>query len=454
MPNGNARKRASIKGTLTRFHDYFHAISQKSNPDITELECRLASVELLLDNFNKIQEKIEDSDGNFEENFESVHSVARADFENAFYEIISKTKQFLNDHRPSLGNNAALHSPPQFVQPDLQAIKLPALNIPHFDGSYDQWLFFRDTFRSLIHNNDALSPIQKFHYLRLSLKGSAADTIKSLEISNQNYNVAWDLLEERFENKQLLVNNHIKALFDIPTIQREGYASLRDLVDRLQKHLRALEVLKLPVSHWDLILIYLISSKLDNATRREWEMRSKTQELPTMTEFSEFPKNKCRNLESLEMNHDKARQNQSFNKHVKPKAFVATHNENTSCAFCKRDHSIYICQEFIRLAPTERFNETRRLNLCINCLRFGHNVNNCKSMFCKCCSKPHHTLLHFPSKPGARRHDAPPLPPAVRRQYNGRHKGAISLRCPAAAVDRNCPPQCTDIIVFKSTHFR
>lgn len=37
-----------------------------------------------------------------------------------------------------------------------------------------EWLGFRDTFESLIHNNDTISPIQKFHYLKTALEDTAA----------------------------------------------------------------------------------------------------------------------------------------------------------------------------------------------------------------------------------------------------------------------------------------
>jgi len=37
--------------------------------------------------------------------------------------------------------------------------------------------------KSLIHDNETINPIQKFHYLKVVLKGAAAQIIKSLEFS-------------------------------------------------------------------------------------------------------------------------------------------------------------------------------------------------------------------------------------------------------------------------------
>ncbi|KAJ8981054.1 hypothetical protein NQ317_018026 [Molorchus minor] len=87
-------------------------------------------------------------------------------------------------------------------------------------GIYQNWLEFRDTFRSLIHDNISISHVQKFHYLRASLESDAALVIKSLEISSANYEVAWNTLLERYDNNKLLIHNHIKSLLYIMPLQK------------------------------------------------------------------------------------------------------------------------------------------------------------------------------------------------------------------------------------------
>lgn len=64
-------------------------------------------------------------------------------------------------------------------------IKLPTTALPSFDGSFENWLEFCDTFISLIHNATEINPIQKLHYLRSFLKGSDLLAIKSLEFQIQ-----------------------------------------------------------------------------------------------------------------------------------------------------------------------------------------------------------------------------------------------------------------------------
>lgn len=69
-------------------------------------------------------------------------------------------------------------------------IRLPKLNLPIFSGKYQEWIPFSQMFRTIITNNTRLTNIERFQYLKSSLSGDAADAIKSLELSEQNFQVA------------------------------------------------------------------------------------------------------------------------------------------------------------------------------------------------------------------------------------------------------------------------
>lgn len=86
--------------------------------------------------------------------------------------------------------------------------KLPVLKVPTFFGALDQLLEFKDAFTALVDANTSLSAIQKFYYLRSSLKNEPADMINSFEVSAANYNIAWTLLKERYENNRLILHNN------------------------------------------------------------------------------------------------------------------------------------------------------------------------------------------------------------------------------------------------------
>lgn len=68
----------------------------------------------------------------------------------------------------------------------ISSTRLPKIDLPKFDGSYNEWFPFHDTFCSLIHENDDISRIQKFHYLKSCLSGEAKNILQLPEISGEN----------------------------------------------------------------------------------------------------------------------------------------------------------------------------------------------------------------------------------------------------------------------------
>ncbi|XP_050551755.1 uncharacterized protein LOC118279021 isoform X1 [Spodoptera frugiperda] len=296
-------------------------------------------------------------------------------------------------------------------------VRLPKIDLPHFDGGYQCWLEFRDTFISLIHNSDCIDGINKFHYLRASLKGRAAEVIKNIDFKDENYVIAWDLLCDRYNNNRLLINNHVQALFDLEPITKESSASLRRLIDVINKNLRALKTLKEPTEYWDTLIIFMMSRKLDINTNRKWEeYRNALSESPTLTKLISFINGRADLLETLEVNQNKS----STSVNNKQKSFIIAstkENQNThkeminnklenskahsnnlhnklKCPLCSNDHLLYTCDLF-KILPTEtRLQKAKELRVCLNCLRSSHITKKCRLAGCKYCKSRHNTLLH------------------------------------------------------------
>ena len=72
---------------------------------------------------------------------------------------------------------------------------LPDLKIPTFSCMYDTWLDFFDSFKSIIHSDNDIPMIRKFHYLKGCVTGDAAKIVAALETTGENYKVAWDPLK-------------------------------------------------------------------------------------------------------------------------------------------------------------------------------------------------------------------------------------------------------------------
>jgi len=48
---------------------------------------------------------------------------------------------------------------------------------------------------------------------------------------------------------------HIKALYDLPTVTKNNHVALRKLIDDALRHLRSLKSLGRPIEHWNDLII-------------------------------------------------------------------------------------------------------------------------------------------------------------------------------------------------------
>jgi hypothetical protein len=106
---------------------------------------------------------------------------------------------------PRVVNRYTQHASEQGSLNSHKNLKLPAIKLPIFSGQCDRRISFSDMFKAMIHENDSLPEIQKFHYLKSSLSGEAERLISNLPMTASNYTSAWKLLVERYENKRLML---------------------------------------------------------------------------------------------------------------------------------------------------------------------------------------------------------------------------------------------------------
>lgn len=383
--------RKHLRSKFTRFATFINNESNKDN--FTEISIRLKKVEFTLEEFETIQNKIDI----LVEPEEPGKELG--EFENIYFATISKARKLLNAQVPNTQastpfiQQSTIHTEAAQTQfNDTFTVRLPKLDLPTFNGVYHQWLNFFDSFKSLIHDKKQLINIQKLHYLRSCLKDEAAKVISSLETSDANYEVAWNLLIERYDNNRIIVQNHIKTLMELPNFTKESAANIRSLVDNFQMHLRALKALNEPVDNWDSVLIYVLTSKLDRATHREWEKSLTGKLMPKFEALITFLRNKYQILEASTFDN-KAQTNSQMNNSTKKQILSVTQSKDF-CNFCKGEHKIYACSKFQELSITDRSNAVKTLGICFNCLRRGHRSLECTLSKCKKCHKKHHTLLH------------------------------------------------------------
>ena len=143
-----------------------------------------------------------------------------------------------------------------------------------------------------------MTNVEKLSYLKLSLKGDAAQIVSSLLVTDANYDIAKRKLEERYNNKRSIVKAHLAAIHALPAVKKESSVELRKLLESTNEHVQALEVLMLPVNHWDVILIYCLLEKLDAESRKQFELAHPGTDVLTFKELTTFMDRRSRALET------------------------------------------------------------------------------------------------------------------------------------------------------------
>ncbi|XP_072403050.1 uncharacterized protein [Diabrotica undecimpunctata] len=394
-------KRGGLKARLTNFQTYVNkCMSQIDSFDDRDLKNRIVHIEGLLAEYSVMQVEIECLVE--EEDLQNEYKT-RETFENDFYSILAQAQALIKENNTDNASSIENSNNNKF---DFSEVKLPAINLPTFSGESGDWLQFRDSFDSLINNNSSISNVQRFHYLKRSLQGEAFEIIANLQVTHDNFPIAWNLLCDQYTDKRALLHVHTKALFDIHPIKRESSKGLSHLVDHVKMHLRSLRSLGQPTESWDTLIIYLVYTKLDPITIREWESKDSMNDSPNLEVFLSFLKQKSKMLKKMEDKHTEANSTQNIRAQPSKSPTVSSnrlnshvqrsfHTSNQTCSSCNApNHKIYTCTKFLKLSVPERIDLVKKSNLCINCLNRGHQLNSCNFGHCKKCTVKHHSLLH------------------------------------------------------------
>ncbi|XP_053698496.1 uncharacterized protein LOC128745446 [Sabethes cyaneus] len=429
-----------LRGLKTTFNNLY-VFMEKFTPDTkqSELAVRLNKLDSLWDNINEAFNEIESHEESPDDPEAFVKD--RIEFENRFYTLKSFLQDKIVPAQDSLSASAELN---QSIRPTDSAtpsnashVRLPQITLPKFSGKLDEWLTFRDLYTSLIHWQVDLPAVEKFHYLRSQLEGEALAVIDTLPLTAANYTVAWELLTKRYTNSKFLRKRQVQALFELPTVKRESSAELHSLLDSFEKIVKSLDqVTPEKADYKDMLLIYVLSTRLDSSTRRSWEEHSSNRDMDTLKELTEFLQRRIQILESLpnKASEQKPDPVQSkLPKRITPiKSCNATFQSPVSskCVACPESHLLYQCPQFLKMSVTERDAILRTNSLCRNCFRRGHQAKECASRFsCRQCRGKHHTLVCFKGKPSeSKSNDKPePISPSSESKGDSINSKSVNL---------------------------
>ncbi|XP_058840761.1 uncharacterized protein LOC131696228 [Topomyia yanbarensis] len=380
-------RRTNILGSAKLIQDFDENYTAAQ---ANEIPFRLQKLDALWEEFEEVENEIDSLRVG-----EPVFSEGRSEFQSLFFQLKGSLSSKIPPAPPS-----PLASPAHMPPPQAIGVRLPEIKIPEFNGNIEDWSNFHDVFDSMIHKNLTLPNIQKLHYLRASLKGDAARIIQSIQTSGNNYPIAWKLITDRFDNTNLLVKQHVSALFNIPPVRKESASGLSDLVDNFERHIQILDTLEDEKDHWNSVIVELLSSRLDPSSQREWESECSEAERPNYKDLVDFVHKRARMLQSLKLSHQNTNTAVDV-KQTKVRTFshVTTSEHVAKCVACNHAHLLFQCDVFRGFSPQQRFDVVKRHGICINCLKGQHFAKNCTGGVCKHCNQKHHTLLHLGPAP-------------------------------------------------------
>ncbi|XP_017462165.1 PREDICTED: uncharacterized protein LOC108355516, partial [Rhagoletis zephyria] len=295
-------KRAEVESRKNKHDSLIQQITTINNAlniealqelDEAAVEVRIEQVDRLEKRFDGIQAHLEDED-----ELEDVVTM----FSSHYIEAKTKLTRQLYICRGAESHRSIMRStsdewPSIIVAPPKQ--RVPVLHIPKFSGNYTECPDFFSIFSTVVKQDVDLT-IEKFQHLRSSLCDAALDTIRSFEISEQNYDEAIDLLKSRFDNTRLNFQAHIRDIVQLKRVEGDSVAKFSELSDNVNAHLRALQTMGTKEQIADCMLIQLVSQKLDVASRTKWEEESTVNEISTWNLIPKFLENRCQRLENIE----------------------------------------------------------------------------------------------------------------------------------------------------------
>lgn len=220
-------KKTTLKSKLTKFYKFLEKYDRENLNDeiVLEIESRLEVISPILSELNEVIVKLINLKVT---NLEAI-LAEEEEFEDKYFKSIARARLLCKlfnmaeaEVSTAAGSNASQKNL-SFNEPRSTSVKLPPITLPTFNGKYCSWLEFKDIFINLVDENESLSNIQKFYYLRASLDKNVLEVIQSIEVSATNYSVAWQFLVDRFENKALMIHNHIQGIFEHHNLTSESH---------------------------------------------------------------------------------------------------------------------------------------------------------------------------------------------------------------------------------------
>lgn len=292
------------------------------------------------------------------------------------------------------------------------SIKIPRIELPIFDGEIQNFPFFYETFKRVIHENKNLTDSERVHYLTTHLTEKAKTICAGIIPSAENYDIIWQALLDKYRDDRALATSYLNQLFSLKNINGPSANNLEKFIDQYAATISALKQLKIE-NLSDFIFVHLGLKLIDSDTAKCFEASIRGQsDMPKYEEFIKFVREQVKILyrTSQQPGFTKSDNPRSLasasvraaiTRAPAPRALITTQKTPAPAAKCKlcqgsAHKHIYECKQFANLSPLDKFKFVKESRFCVNCLSSQHTAFNCSSkQACRRCNLKHHTLLHF-----------------------------------------------------------
>lgn len=331
-------------------------------------------------------------------------------------------------------------------------LKLPKLELQRYDGEKLNWLPFWEQFRQAIHDNIKLSGVEKFLYLRTVLTGKAAAAISGIQATEHSYAYAVELLKERFGKKDVLVQEHLTQLLNLPKVKAlSDVGALRRLHDHVNRNIASLRTLGIDSDSYGAMLCAALFCVLPADWAVDfYKSQSASNEAPESATLEAVLRSIRIELDSRERVYDGSTRDQpqplkihsdrdrsSDNPRGKGSAAslaVGAKPSNDRCPLCCSElHEAPQCNSEIPIEEKKR--RLRSEGRCYRCAKRGHTSRECRNRFLHCakCGRRHITPLCDPSPPSI--HEATATELHSLASLNVINKNAVMLQTAQVWVD-------------------
>ena len=118
---------------------------------------------------------------------------------------------------------------------------LPRLDLPTFSGNALEWQSFWDGFEATVHNNLAISGVQKLNYLRSLLREEASQVVAGFALTSDIYEHSL-VLKDCYGSSHKLIAAHMQALINLPS-PSNTLSGLQQFHDTDERRIRSLSTL-------------------------------------------------------------------------------------------------------------------------------------------------------------------------------------------------------------------